>query len=154
MAQHALPSDDPYVHHAQIMGMCDNITFGLALSGHNALKLVTFGKFEEVLPWLLRRLQENQGPNPDHGEEPRWEEVERLALVDRTWEAALEETGYVTQCGQGGHGGGTQGSWGTQPGQPGQACGGVGEAERRASRHLESMEGVWQEAENLRAVEG
>eukprot|EP00308_Calcidiscus_leptoporus_P012109 CAMPEP_0119398132 /NCGR_PEP_ID=MMETSP1334-20130426/140687_1 /TAXON_ID=127549 /ORGANISM="Calcidiscus leptoporus, Strain RCC1130" /LENGTH=428 /DNA_ID=CAMNT_0007421987 /DNA_START=19 /DNA_END=1305 /DNA_ORIENTATION=+ len=48
------------VHFAQILGMADDLTHTLGLSGFNALKLVPFGSFEEVLPWLLRRLEENQ----------------------------------------------------------------------------------------------
>ena len=38
----------------------DDVTLTLGLAGFNALKLVPFGAFEEVLPWLLRRLEENQ----------------------------------------------------------------------------------------------
>lgn len=49
-----------HIHFAQILGMCDNITDGLGLSGYNVSKLVCFGKFEEILPWLLRRFVENQ----------------------------------------------------------------------------------------------
>ena len=48
------------VHLAQILGMADDVTLTLGLEGFNALKLVPFGAFEEVLPWLLRRLEENQ----------------------------------------------------------------------------------------------
>ena len=29
-------------------------------AGYNALKLVPYGRFDEVMPWLLRRLEENQ----------------------------------------------------------------------------------------------
>jgi len=52
--------DHPRVHFAQILGMADDLTFSLGLGGYNALKLVPFGAFEEVLPWMLRRLEENQ----------------------------------------------------------------------------------------------
>jgi len=31
----------------------------LGLSDFNALKLVCYGDFEEILPWLVRRLHEN-----------------------------------------------------------------------------------------------
>ena len=50
----------PRVHFAQILGMADDLTLSLGLSGCNAHKLVPYGSFEEILPWLLRRLEENQ----------------------------------------------------------------------------------------------
>ena len=45
---------------AQIMGMSDHITYALSLNQFNSYKLVCFGKFSQVYPWLIRRLQENQ----------------------------------------------------------------------------------------------
>jgi len=48
------------VHFAQILGMVDNLTNALGLAGYNASKLVVFGEMREVLPWLLRRVQENR----------------------------------------------------------------------------------------------
>ena len=36
------------VSFAQIMGMCDNLTYNMGLKGYNVSKLVCFGKFEEV----------------------------------------------------------------------------------------------------------
>ena len=49
-----------HIHFAQILGMCDHFTDYLAMNGYNVSKLVCFGEFEQVLPWLLRRFQENQ----------------------------------------------------------------------------------------------
>ena len=49
----------PRVHFAQILGMADDATYGLGAAGYNALKLVPYGAFDELLPWLLRRLEEN-----------------------------------------------------------------------------------------------
>jgi proline dehydrogenase len=45
---------------AQILGLCDHLTFNLSLNGYNAYKLVPYGSFQELYPWLLRRLDENQ----------------------------------------------------------------------------------------------
>ena len=39
--------------------MADDATYGLGAAGYNALKLVPYGAFDELLPWLLRRLEEN-----------------------------------------------------------------------------------------------
>jgi len=60
MKEKNLLPNDPRIHFAQIMGLCDNLGHGLGNEGYNAHKLVLFGDFSEVFPWLLRRLDENQ----------------------------------------------------------------------------------------------
>ncbi len=60
LARRRLGASHPRVHFAQIKGMADDLTLSLALGGHNALKLVPFGAVGDVLPWMLRRLEENQ----------------------------------------------------------------------------------------------
>ncbi|CAJ1425302.1 unnamed protein product [Effrenium voratum] len=60
MEQLGLARDHPRVHFAQIFGMVDNLTFSLGLAGYNASKLLVFGEVKEVLPWLVRRAQENR----------------------------------------------------------------------------------------------
>ncbi|KAK3250119.1 hypothetical protein CYMTET_40485 [Cymbomonas tetramitiformis] len=92
------------------------------------------------------RVRGGMGPDLDRGEADRREGAERLALMDRAWEDAFEETDYATQDGSGG---GTHESEGTQREQSGQASGGAGEAGAMASRLLESMEDVRREAEHL-----
>lgn len=47
------------IHMAQILGMSDNVTYALGLAGYNVHKLVLFGDFFDIFPWLLRRLDEN-----------------------------------------------------------------------------------------------
>ena len=44
---------------AQLLGMRDNLTFPLAQSNVPVYKYVPYGKVEEVVPYLLRRGQEN-----------------------------------------------------------------------------------------------
>lgn len=39
--------------------MSDNITFNLAKAGFNTAKYVPFGPVESVMPYLLRRAEEN-----------------------------------------------------------------------------------------------
>ena len=36
------------------MGMSDNVTLALGASGYNVHKLVLFGSFGDVMPWMLR----------------------------------------------------------------------------------------------------
>jgi proline dehydrogenase len=39
--------------------MGDNLTFNLAAAGYNALKLIPYGPVKDVIPYLLRRAEEN-----------------------------------------------------------------------------------------------
>eukprot|EP00208_Stichococcus_sp_RCC1054_P008703 CAMPEP_0206151982 /NCGR_PEP_ID=MMETSP1473-20131121/39090_1 /ASSEMBLY_ACC=CAM_ASM_001109 /TAXON_ID=1461547 /ORGANISM="Stichococcus sp, Strain RCC1054" /LENGTH=596 /DNA_ID=CAMNT_0053549535 /DNA_START=1925 /DNA_END=3715 /DNA_ORIENTATION=+ len=47
------------VFFCQLLGMADHLTFTLGLNGYRANKLVTYGHIKDVLPWLIRRAQEN-----------------------------------------------------------------------------------------------
>lgn len=60
MSARGLCRSDSRVHFAQILGMVDNLSFGLRVAGYNVSKLVVFGEVRQVLPWLLRRVEENQ----------------------------------------------------------------------------------------------
>jgi len=60
MEELGVPKDSPRVNFAQILGMTNHLTAALGTAGYNSNKLVLFGDFEEVFPWLLRRLDENR----------------------------------------------------------------------------------------------
>jgi proline dehydrogenase len=54
-----LPPDHPHVHFSQLFGMSDNITFNLARAGCSVSKYLPFGPIKDVIPYLMRRAQEN-----------------------------------------------------------------------------------------------
>ena len=57
-AKHIKPSD-PRIWFSQLYGMGDHITFNLATAGYNAAKYVPYGPVREVIPYLIRRAEEN-----------------------------------------------------------------------------------------------
>ncbi len=47
------------VYFGQLLGMADHLTFTLGAEGYKAYKYVPYGKVNEVMPYLIRRAQEN-----------------------------------------------------------------------------------------------
>ncbi|MGL5546465.1 MAG: proline dehydrogenase family protein, partial [Tannerellaceae bacterium] len=62
---------DHRIFFAQLLGMSDNITFNLADAGYNTTKYVPYAPVEKVLPYLLRRMQENSSVAGQTGRELR-----------------------------------------------------------------------------------
>ncbi len=69
MEKYGLPHNDPRIHFSQLYGMSDNITFNLAKAGCNVSKYVPFGPIKDVIPYLMRRAQENSSVSGQTGRE-------------------------------------------------------------------------------------
>lgn len=64
-----LAHNHPHVHFSQLYGMSDNITFNLAKSGCSVSKYLPFGPIKDVIPYLMRRAQENSSVSGQTGRE-------------------------------------------------------------------------------------
>jgi proline dehydrogenase len=64
-----LPHNHPHVHFSQLYGMSDHITFNLAKAGFSVSKYLPFGPIKDVIPYLMRRAQENSSVSGQTGRE-------------------------------------------------------------------------------------
>ena len=64
-----LPHNHMHVHFSQLYGMSDNITFNLAKAGCSVSKYLPFGPIKDVVPYLMRRAQENSSVSGQTGRE-------------------------------------------------------------------------------------
>ena len=54
-----MDNNDQRVYFAQLYGMSDHISFNLAKAGYNVIKYVPYGPVGTVVPYLMRRAEEN-----------------------------------------------------------------------------------------------
>ncbi|RYD58806.1 MAG: proline dehydrogenase [Sphingobacteriales bacterium] len=59
MQEHNILADHPRVYFSQLFGMSDNISFNLAHHKYHVAKYLPYGPVQDVLPYLMRRAQEN-----------------------------------------------------------------------------------------------
>ena len=59
MKERNIDPSDGRVWFGQLFGMSDHITFNLAAQGYNAVKYVPYGPVRDVMPYLIRRAEEN-----------------------------------------------------------------------------------------------
>lgn len=71
------PINHPHIHWSQLYGMSDNITFNLAKAGCSVSKYLPFGPITDVIPYLMRRAQENTAVRGQTGRELKLLQLEK-----------------------------------------------------------------------------
>ena len=75
MEKYDMDKDDNRVWYSQLLGMSDHISFNLANKGYNVVKYVPYGPVKDVMPYLMRRAEENTSVAGQAGRE--------LTLIDK-----------------------------------------------------------------------
>lgn len=70
-----IEGNHPHVMTSQLYGMSDHLTFNLADAGIHSTKFMPYGPVKEVMPYLMRRAQENTSVTGDMSRE--------FELIDR-----------------------------------------------------------------------
>lgn len=69
MADKKIAAGNNHFFFSQLLGMSDHISFNLSNAGYNVAKYVPYGPVKEVLPYLIRRAQENTSVKGQTGRE-------------------------------------------------------------------------------------
>ena len=69
MKLRAIEPNHPHIYFSQLFGMSDHISFNLSHEGYNVAKYLPYGPVEDVLPYLIRRAQENTSVKGQTGRE-------------------------------------------------------------------------------------
>jgi proline dehydrogenase len=67
--QKGIQKNHLHLNFCQLLGMSDHLTFNLAKAGFNVAKYVVYGSVREVVPYLVRRAQENTAVTGDMSRE-------------------------------------------------------------------------------------
>ena len=59
MEEKGITKDNSHVWFGQLYGMSDHLTFNIASEGYNVAKYIPFGPVKDVMPYLIRRAEEN-----------------------------------------------------------------------------------------------
>lgn len=69
IAENGIEKNHPHFFFAQLLGMSDHISYNLAHEGYNVAKYVPYGPVKEVVPYLIRRAEENTSVKGQTGRE-------------------------------------------------------------------------------------
>ncbi|AZQ44423.1 proline dehydrogenase family protein [Nonlabens ponticola] len=75
LQEKGIDANNKDVWFGQLYGMSDNLSFNLAALRHNVFKILPFGPIKDVMPYLIRRAQENTSVAGQVGRE--------LALIEQ-----------------------------------------------------------------------
>jgi len=64
-----LQADDQRIYFSQLYGMSDHLSFNLAEAGYRVVKYLPYGPVEDVMPYLIRRAEENSSVEGQTGRE-------------------------------------------------------------------------------------
>ena len=64
-----IDKNDKRVYFSQLLGMSDHISYNLAFAKYNVAKYVPYGPVKEVMPYLIRRAEENTSITGQTGRE-------------------------------------------------------------------------------------
>lgn len=78
MEENGIEKNNPNYWFGQLFGMSDNISFNIAHLGYNIAKYLPYGPIKEVMPYLIRRAQENTSVAGQTGRE--------LSLIEKELE--------------------------------------------------------------------
>jgi proline dehydrogenase len=84
MQKKNIQPENQHIYFSQLLGMSDHISFNLAYAGYNVAKYVPYGPVNEVLPYLIRRAQENTSVKGQTGRE--------LSLIIKEKQRRLQNT--------------------------------------------------------------
>ena len=82
MVEKGIPKGEMTMFFGQLYGMSDHISYNLAKEGFNVLKYVPYGPVSDVIPYLIRRAEENTSVAGQTGRE--------LTLIDRELKRRLK----------------------------------------------------------------
>lgn len=77
MQARGLPHQDDRIWYGQLLGMSDHISFNMSSAGYNVCKYLPYGPVRKVLPYLIRRAEENTSVKGQTGREIRLIGAER-----------------------------------------------------------------------------
>ena len=60
MKEKEIENNDKRICSSQLLGMSDNISYNLSAENYNVSKYVPYGPIREVIPYLIRRAEENK----------------------------------------------------------------------------------------------
>jgi proline dehydrogenase len=83
MQKKGIKKNDPRIWFGQLYGMSDNLSFNLAIEGYNVAKYLPFGPVKDVMPYLIRRAEENTSVAGQTSRELRLIKTERTRRKEK-----------------------------------------------------------------------